>query len=301
PTQPASPTASPTSIPSPSAVPERTAEIITYRARPGDTYGRIALQAEIDLAQMMAMNGLTESSIIQVGEPIQLPIGAIPPDAWPPPPLKAIPTFTTNMGIAGSPEIQLGRDDRKWITLTFDTGADPEVQREILAVLREHDVKATFFLLGSGVEADPAVVSDVIADGHELANHSFSHRSFLEMSPAQILDELRRTEAAVKAVDPSATTKPWFRAPFGYTNDLVRQVVQDEGYYIVNWTMDSMDWVEGVTAEEIAWTIRRATRPGAIIVQHGSSRASAEALQQIVPELMAEGYEFKMLSEILAP
>lgn len=299
------PSATPTVLlrltPSATPTPGRTTEIVVYRARPGDTFSGIAAQADVDLGEMLALNELTESSIIQIGQAIKLPPGAIAPEQWPVPEPKPLPTFTTNIAIPGSPEIKLGRDDHQWVALTFDTGYNPKVQREILAVLREYNVKATFLVVGSGVELAPAVVEDVLADGHELGNHSFSHQSFLNLSPAEVLAELRDTEAAVKAVAPDATTKPWFRAPFGHTNDTVRKIAQDEGYYIVNWTVDSIDWVEGITADEVYWTISRAIRPGAIIVEHGSSLASVEALKRLLPELLAQGYEFKTLSQILAP
>lgn len=302
---PVPPSATPTPVatltPSATPTPARTSEVIVYRARPGDTFSGIAAQADVDLYEMLELNELTDSSIIRIGQPIQLPVGAVPPEQWPIPEPKPLPTFTTDIPIANSPEIQLGRDDQKWIALTFDTGYNPEVQREILAVLREYNVKATFLFVGNGVEQAPEIVADVIADGHELGNHSFTHRDFRQLSPDEVLAELRDTEAAVKAVDPNATTKPWFRAPFGNTNDTIRKIAQDEGYYVVNWTVDSIDWVEGITADEVYWTISRAVRPGAIIVEHGSSRASVQALERIIPELLDQGYEFKTLSEILAP
>lgn len=297
----ATPSPSPSLTPSTTPTPGRTSEVIVYRARPGDTYSGIAAQADIDLGEMLALNELSDKNIIGIGQPIKLPVGARPPEQWPVPTPKPLPTFTTNIAIPDSPEIKLGRDDHQWIALTFDTGYNPEVQRQILAVLREYNVKATFLVVGSGVEQAPEVVKDVVADGHELGNHSFTHRDFLGLAPNQVLAELRDTEAAVKAVNPNVTTKPWFRAPFGNTNETIRKIVHDEGYYIVNWTVDSIDWVEGITADEVYWTIHRAIRPGAIIVEHGSSQASVEALKRLLPELIDQGYEFKTLSEILAP
>lgn len=290
-----------TLTPAATAVPTRTTTITIYRARPGDTFSLIAANADVSMDAMLALNGLTPSSIIRVGQPLQLPPDAIPYEQWPIPTRRDLTPFTTDTPIPGSPEIKLGRDDQPWIALTFDTGYNPEVQREILKVLREHEIKATFLFVGNGVEQAPEVVSDVIADGHELGNHSFTHRSFLDLSREQVIAELRNTEAAVKKVDPNATTKPWLRTPFGHTNEMVREVAQQEGYYVVNWTVDSIDWVDGITADEVYWTMRRAIRPGAIIVQHGSSKASVVALQRIIPELRAEGYAFKTMSEITAP
>lgn len=294
PTPTASPTATPTATPTPGPA--------TYRLRPGDTLGAVALNAGVSLDALLAVNNLTreDANIIKKGTVLLLPEGAIPPEQWPVPTPVPLPTFVANVPPAEAPIIYLG-PERKQVALTFDTGYNPDINRQIAQMLAERGVRATFFVVGSGVEQYPDVVRDIVANGHELANHSWSHKDMTKMSAEQVRAELLDTEAIVQSIVPTATTRPFFRAPFGYVNETVQRVAGEEGFYIVDWTIDSLDWLEGIRPDEVRWTVARGLRPGAIIVQHGSSEASLAALPEILDLLAQEGYEAVTLSELLQP
>ena len=117
----------------------------------------------------------------------------------------------------------------------------------------------------------------------------------------EIKDELLKTEELVRSLAPQATTRPFFRAPFGYTNDTVIHAAQEEGFYVVDWTIDALDWIEDITAEEVHWTVTRQLQPGAIVCMHGSSAATVQALPLLLDTIEDEGYTAVSLSELLAP
>lgn len=304
---PATDTPAPSATPQPSATSTPTNTVTptpgpaTYRLRPGDTLGSVAANAGVSLEALLSANGLRADDIVKKGLVLQLPEGSIVPELWPAPTPEPLATFTTDVPPQEAPTIYLGRDDLKRVALTFDTGYDPEINAEIAALLAERNVRATFFVVGRGVEQYPEVVADIVRYDHELANHSWSHQDLTEMTPAQVRAEIRDTEQQVQELAPGATTQPFFRAPFGYVDDTVDRIAKEEGFYVVDWTFDSLDWIEDITPDEVRWTVERKLRPGAIVVMHGSSEATLEALPVVLDMLEGNGYEAVTLSELLAP
>ncbi len=119
------------------------------------------------------------------------------------------------------------------------------------------------------------------------------------MDEEELRYELNRTESTVQAAAPGASTKPFFRAPFGALDETIISVSKQEGYELIGWTVDSSDWVEGITANEVYNRVTRNVCPGAIIVMHDMSPIVAEALPRILDFLERSGYAFVPLSELL--
>jgi peptidoglycan/xylan/chitin deacetylase (PgdA/CDA1 family) len=282
-------------------VPRTAAESIPYRLRSGDTLRRIAAFAEVTLEEILKLNQLEDSDIIYGGQIIHLPPGSLLPQYWPKPTPRPLPTFTTDQPPEESPVIYLGSEDRRRVALTFDVGYYPNTASQVAKELTKHDIKATFFVIGFTAQTYPQMVRDIVAYGHELGNHSWSHSDMRHLADQEIRDELQKTEKLIRQISPQSTTKPFFRAPFGYTNSALIRTAQEQGYYVVDWTIDGLDWIEDITAQEIHWTVSRALRPGAIICLHGSSTATVKALPMIVNSLKDEGYTAVTLSELLAP
>jgi peptidoglycan/xylan/chitin deacetylase (PgdA/CDA1 family) len=130
-------------------------------------------------------------------------------------------------------EIARGNPERLQVALTFDAGASAAYTPAILATLREQGVRVTIFLTGSFAERNPELVKQMVADGHELANHTYTHPDLTQMSDAAIRRELRRTEEVVQEIS-GATTKPYFRPPYGARDNRVRQVAAEEGYRTIS-------------------------------------------------------------------
>jgi len=216
-----------------------------------------------------------------------------------------VPTATPTRTPVPTPEVTAreilwGNRDRPWVSLTFDADSAAEPVPVILDALKQYDVRATFFVLGWWAERHPDLVRRMVAEGHEIGNHSNTHPDFRELTREQIVEELAAAEAIMQEIA-GLTTKPYFRPPYSYRNELVRQVCAEEGYLTVLWTVDAFDWKRDATQETILQEILENVMPGAIIVQHAGDENSAAALPRIIEELRAQGYELVTLSEVLAP
>lgn len=267
----------------------------SYCLWPNDTLFDIAQYSGVDFAILEALN---KDNPLFAGSTIHLPPGSIPPAQWTHP----LPTVNTlddlPFGVSG---IYLGHDNRqKRVALTFDVGYVPE-NKEMMAMLTQRGIRATFFVVGFSVLRKPEIIADILSNGHELANHSWSHENMQGMNEESVRYELNRTEETVQKAAPGSTTKPYFRAPFGALDETIIRVSKEEGYHLIGWTVDSSDWVKDITADEVYHHVTRHVCPGAIIVMHDMSPIVADALPRILDYLVANGYSFVTLSEILLP
>lgn len=266
-----------------------------YCLWPGDTLSQLALNTQEDIATILSLNPDYQG---QAGGVIHLPIRSLPPTQWKQPrrTFKAIKELP--FGVSG---YYIGANNRfKQVALTFDIGYVP-INTERMKMLADRGIHATFFVVGDSMSRHPDVINDILRYGHELANHSWSHNNMQKMKAAEVVSELQKTEATVRAANPQATTKPFFRAPFGAINDTIVQAATGEGYYVVGWTVDSSDWTEGATPDRVYNRVTQNVCPGAIIVMHDVNPANYTALPRIIDYLVSQGYSFTPLSKILTP
>jgi len=197
-------------------------------------------------------------------------------------------------------ELIRGDPSLPMIALTFDAGAGVGSTAQLLDVLRDRGVRATFFIAGAYADRYPGVVERMATDGHELANHSYAHPDFRNLSEAQMRSEIRR---GTNAIETAAGTRiaPLWRPPFGSRNGQILRVVAEEGFRSIFWTYDSGDWIEGATANGIRNTDLTRAVPGAVVVHHVSPLATAQAMPGIVDELRRRGYELVTVSELIGP
>ena len=208
--------------------------------------------------------------------------------------------LTPSASAATSQFISKGPSTSKIVALTFDDGSDGTNFNKILDILAKHQIKATFFLTGSGAKNHPTVVKRAVNQGHDIGNHSFNHPDFTTLSAAQMRKQLSQIEQVV-LTQTGQSTKPFFRAPFGSTNSLVLQTVGNAGYtYTVHWTIDSLDWT-GNSSTTITNRILNQMTPSSIILMHTGAGASGTpaALEKIIPSLKNMGYRFVTLSQLL--
>jgi len=266
-----------------------------YCLWPNDTLSDIALYSGVDAD---AIRGFNANFTGHAGSTIHLPAKSIPPAQWttPAPAVNRIEEIP--FGISG---YYIGYNNRqKRVALTFDIGYVPE-NIALMESLAARGIRATFLVMGQSVIRHPRIVADVLDNGHELGNHSYSHENMQALTAEEVRSELSVTEAIVQRANPGATTKPFFRAPFGAINPTIVDVAKAEGYHVIGWTVDSYDWQENVTSEDVYQRVTRLVCPGAIIALHDVNHANRNAIPRIIDFLDRNGYEIVPLSEMLFP
>jgi len=185
------------------------------------------------------------------------------------------------------------------VALTFDAGgvAGPAAERN-LQILRERGLRVTFFLSGQWVDHYPNLAQQVAWDGHELANHSYTHSDFVPLSDAQVVWELDYTDHVVYQLVGSHT-RPYFRPPFGSRNARVLRLAHASGFRSIYWSLDSGDWLERVTPGQVADRVLCFGGSGDIVVMHIASDATAASLPTILDGLAARGLRVGTVSEAL--
>lgn len=198
-----------------------------------------------------------------------------------------------------SREVDRGTSSSKLVALTFDAGSSAEPVPTILRALAQRGLRCTFFLTGQWIERYPDMARQIAEAGHELGNHSWSHPAFTSLTDEQIREQLRLTEEAALSIC-GRSTKPLFRPPFGARDERVRSVAAEEGYLTIYWTVDSWDSVKkDITPQMITDRVMRHIRPGAIVLMHCGSEATAQALPQLLNALDAQEYRVVTVSELL--
>ncbi|MFH1140864.1 MAG: polysaccharide deacetylase family protein, partial [Chloroflexota bacterium] len=210
------------------------------------------------------------------------------------------PTPTTQPLSAVLGGIWRGPSGNSQVALTFDAGASAKPTPKILAVLKAHGVQTTMFITGQWARENPDLLRQMIADGHELGNHSYSHPYLSKMTRRDIEDELERARRQVEAIT-GTSMAPYFRPPFGEQTKDIIDMASSLGYTTVYWTLDSGDWLEGATSASVKRRVLDGVSDGAIVVMHLGSQATAEALEDILKALSEKGLLPVSLSQLLAP
>jgi peptidoglycan-N-acetylglucosamine deacetylase len=193
-------------------------------------------------------------------------------------------------------EVFYGDTSRRAVALTFDDGPSRENTPRILDVLAAHDVRVTFFVLGGRVDKMPDLVARIDAEGHEIGNHTWSHPSMRSLWPSALRDELESTNARVAEITGKRPTL--VRPPFGRYPPSALPVFAELGLDAILWSVDSLDWDDD-DPQTIARTVVRRATPGAIILLHDRTSATAKALPDIIRGLQQRGFEIVPVSSII--
>ncbi|MBN1209941.1 MAG: polysaccharide deacetylase family protein [Myxococcaceae bacterium] len=186
------------------------------------------------------------------------------------------------------------------VALTFDDGPGPANTPALLELLARHQVKASFFMVGRNLERHRELAARVLAEGHQLGNHSYSHTRLVLKSPAFIQEELSRTDALLREL--GVRGEIFFRAPFGKKLFVLPWLLAREGRRHITFDVVPDDTATQ-DAELITSRVLEATRPGSIILLHdgwGAKPGTLEATGRILEALKAQGYRFVTVSELLA-
>ena len=189
----------------------------------------------------------------------------------------------------------------KRIALTFDDGPNPPYTGRILDVLARYGVPATFFCVGLHASAHTEELARMVEAGHGLANHTWSHPFLGDLTPQELITQLERTDEAL-ATGTGIEGRRKFRPPYGSrTPEILSRLAADDSTTVVLWDVDTEDWaMPGV--DVITRNVLEQAKPGSIALMHdggGDRSQTAEALPAIIEGLLADGYEFALVDDLL--
>jgi len=188
--------------------------------------------------------------------------------------------------------------DKPEIALTFDAAWGNEDTELILEILEKYDIRATFFMTGGWVESYPEDVIRIYEAGHELGNHSLSHPDMITLSPDEMRSEILTVHTMVQEL--TGYNMQVFRPPYGSYNNDVIQTLTECGYYGIQWDVDSLDW-KNYGVESIIRTVceHENLGNGSIILCHNGAEYTAAALEEMICNLLEQGYSFVTVSDLI--
>ena len=197
------------------------------------------------------------------------------------------------------PVYTIGETNEHLISLTFDDGPHTELTPEILDVLKEYNVKATFFIVGENARDNERIIERILSEGHEIGNHTFGHKYLFGKRRVDMEREIDLCDDEI--FNHSEYNAILFRPPGGLYDATLTAVCAERGYSMVLWSIDTRDWA-GTSAYDIEKEIINNVGDGAIVLMHdyvcGESH-TAEALRSVIPKLKELGYRFVTVSELI--
>ena len=184
-------------------------------------------------------------------------------------------------------------DSRPVIALTFDDGPHPEITPQVLAMLEKHQVKGTFFVIGASVDTYPELAKQIVDEGHQIANHTYSHPDLAKLSDSEVLREIQQTQDAI--FNATGATPELYRLPYGSGG--VRVVRLLKPLMSIIWNVDSEDW-QSKDKELIVEQVLMHLQPQSLLLMHDTHHATAPALDELIPLLKERGYRFVFPQEV---
>ena len=210
--------------------------------------------------------------------------------------------FLTEMQIAAAPQIvyrHASSTGKKRVALTFDDGPHPRYTREILEILAEYGVPATFFVIGVNAETYPELIKREVAEGHEIGNHTYNHYHLSKLSAEAFEKDMQKCAQTVNRI--IGREPILFRPPEGACSQHSKDFCEKNGYPIIMWSVDTRDWAH-TPIDEIVENVKKNTKDGSIILMHdfiGKNSPTPVALRRIIPMLQESGFEFVTVSQLL--
>jgi peptidoglycan/xylan/chitin deacetylase (PgdA/CDA1 family) len=188
--------------------------------------------------------------------------------------------------------------DGQYIAMTFDDGPHKTNTPRLLDMLKERHIHATFFLVGENVVDNQEIVKRILAEGHEIGNHSWSHPQLSAMSDAKVRDELQKTQDAIKKA--CGMTPTLLRPPYGAFTARQRNWAHGEwGFTCILWDVDPQDW-KYRNAEHVKREILKAAVSGSIVLSHDIHKTTVDAMPEVLDTLRDRGFKFVTVSELIA-
>jgi polysaccharide deacetylase family sporulation protein PdaB len=248
--------------------------IIRYAVLPNDTIYRIAQRSGTTVQSVLNANPGLDPLRLRPGQTIIIPV-----------PENAVAIYR-------------GNPTKRMVALTFDATYGDNQTTRLLQILRQNNIKATFFLSGIWPLNFPTLARAIRADGHEIGNHSYTHPHMTQIPLTEVQDQIVRGEAIIRNV---TGVEPYlFRPPYGEYNQAVLNTVARLGYVTIMWTVDSLDWKNPGVNQIISRVVNN-IEPGAIVLMHQAAFQTPDALPVIISRLRQQNYRFGTVTQVLDP
>ncbi len=202
--------------------------------------------------------------------------------------------FSKDAGVTFSRVLVSGN----YVAMTFDDGPHPQNTPRLLDLLRARNIKATFFVIGRSVDLYPHVVRRTVAEGHEIGNHTYTHRLLSKLSDSEVRKEMTRCRDAV--ANAAGVQMRTMRPPYGGLLQRQRQLIHSEfGYPTILWSVDPLDW-KRPGPSVVASRILKGATPGGIILAHDLHAPTVDAMPATLDGLLKRGFKFVTVSQLIA-
>ncbi|WP_293308550.1 polysaccharide deacetylase family protein [Mycolicibacterium sp.] len=186
----------------------------------------------------------------------------------------------------------------KCVAFTFDDGPTPYTDR-LLSVLNDAGAKATFFMIGNKVAANPDGAKRVAQAGMEIGNHTWEHPNMTTIPAQFVPEQLSKAQDAIAAA--TGQTPNIWRPPGGLTDAAVNAVAAKDGLAGILWDVIPFDWINDANTDATRYMLMTQIKPGSVVLFHDSYSSTVDLVQQFIPVLVANGYHLVTVSELLGP
>ena len=186
--------------------------------------------------------------------------------------------------------------DKKQVAISFDTAWGADKTMDIIKILKEYNVGATFFMVGFWVEEYPEMVKAIDEAGIEIGTHSNTHPDFTNLSEEQMKLELTTSMDLIKNI--TGKDVKLFRAPYGAYNNTMLKLTDEMGLKTIQWDVDTLDW-KGISGVEICERVMSKVKNGSIILSHNNADHVLDALPLLLERLLNAGYEVVSVGELI--
>jgi len=195
------------------------------------------------------------------------------------------------------PVICKAKTTEKVVAITFDDGPDPEFSPLILDILRKHQIKATFFLIGKNIPGNEEIVKTMEKEGHIIGNHSYTHCNFWDFwPPARIYMDLLKNQSLIQSL--TGKKVMYFRPPFGVINPMVSKAIRMTSSHVICWNIRSLDTLTQ-NRDALLKRITRNLKGGDIILLHDNREMTAGILDELIHEISIQGFRISPLDQMI--
>ena len=186
--------------------------------------------------------------------------------------------------------------DTKKIAITFDISLGEDNTEKILKILKDNNVKATFFVVGVWVDKYPEVLKKICEEGHEIGNHTNKHPDMNQIKKINLIADIEAADEKIKSI--TGNTTELFRCPSGIYNNNILGTIKEINKVCIQWDVDSIDWRNDGEIIEYRRVISK-VKPGSIILFHNTGKYTPDNLIKIINKLQSEGYKFVIVSDLI--